>query len=389
MLSEQTVLIVDDEALFRSSLAEALGVLGPSVRVKQAGDGMQGWEIIKGTPVDLLVTDIKMPRMDGFLLLQNLFNSHRQLPVVVVTAFGTSEVEESVRGLGAIHFMDKPVELPLLVETVAKLLKQDATKSFVTGLSLAGFTQLLQVERKSCHLNVAKNGKTGVLTFIDGELIHADDRVSVGNQAALSILSWQGAALEMRPIGHMPSANVSAPLTQLVLDALRILDEATPHESLPVTQRDPALSGDLWFDLEVDEMEVRADQRGKKEKESMIDIKSSAQAALKIDGSLGAALVDYESGMCLSFAGNPGFDLELAAAGNADVVRAKKKIRDKLGLRDKIDDILISLTTQYHLIRMVGTSTFIYLVLDRQKSNLAMARKELEQLEKQLEVDRR
>ncbi|MFO0563205.1 MAG: hypothetical protein U0269_34605 [Polyangiales bacterium] len=120
----------------------------------------------------------------------------------------------------------------------------------------------------------------------------------------------------------------------------------------------------------------------------MTDIKTSIALATKIDGCLGACLVDYESGMSLGAAGNPGFDLELAAAGNADVVRAKKKIRDKLGLKDRIEDILITLSGQYHLIRMVGTTMFLYVVLDRSKSNLAMARKELEAIEKNMDVSR-
>jgi hypothetical protein len=120
----------------------------------------------------------------------------------------------------------------------------------------------------------------------------------------------------------------------------------------------------------------------------MADIRTSMNNALKIGGCLGAALVDFNSGMCLGAAGNPGFDLELAAAGNAEVVRAKKSIRDKLGLKDKIEDILITLTGQYHLIRMVGTTMFIYVVLERSKSNLALARKELESVEKALDIDR-
>lgn len=120
----------------------------------------------------------------------------------------------------------------------------------------------------------------------------------------------------------------------------------------------------------------------------MGDVNSSVQKALEIDGCLGAALVDYESGLCMGTAGNPGFDLELAAAGNAEVVRAKKSIRDKLGLADKIDDILISLTSQYHLIRMIGTNLFLYVALDRNKSNLALARRELAGIDKNLEVDR-
>ncbi|MFO0759893.1 MAG: hypothetical protein U0359_25635 [Byssovorax sp.] len=112
------------------------------------------------------------------------------------------------------------------------------------------------------------------------------------------------------------------------------------------------------------------------------------QRAMKLDGAMGVALVDYESGMVLGSAGNPGFDLELAAAGNVEVVRAKKNIRDRLGLKDRIEDILISLNSQYHLIRMVGTATFIYYVLDRSKSNLALARKELEAIERQLDFAR-
>src|SRR5262245_27799824 len=124
------------------------------------------------------------------------------------------------------------------------------------------------------------------------------------------------------------------------------------------------------------------------EGEEMADIKSSLAAALKIDGCIGVALVDFESGLCLGVAGNPGFDLELAAAGNAEVVRAKKSIKNKLGLKAKIEDILITLDSQYHLIRMVGTNMFIYCALDRAKSNLAMSRKELAGIEKNLDVDR-
>jgi hypothetical protein len=120
----------------------------------------------------------------------------------------------------------------------------------------------------------------------------------------------------------------------------------------------------------------------------MADIKGSLAAALKIDGCLGVALVDFESGLCLGVAGSPGFDLELAAAGNAEVVRAKKSIRDKLGLKMKIEDILITLDGHYHLIRMVGTSMFIYCALDRGKSNLALARKELALVDKNMDVER-
>lgn len=121
----------------------------------------------------------------------------------------------------------------------------------------------------------------------------------------------------------------------------------------------------------------------------MADIKTSLRNILDIDGGLGAALVDFESGLTMGVAGSPGFDIELAAAGNTEVVRAKKKIRDKLDLEMTIEDILISLTGQYHLIRMVGTTLFFYVVLDRKRSNLGLARRELQNIEENLEVSGR
>ncbi len=119
----------------------------------------------------------------------------------------------------------------------------------------------------------------------------------------------------------------------------------------------------------------------------MAGIQQSLNAAMTIGGAIGVALVDFQSGMCLGTAGGGGaLNLELAAAGNTEVVRAKKNVRDKLGLKDKIEDILISLDSQYHLIRMMHTNVnvFFYLVLDRSKANLALARLELQKLDKEL-----
>jgi hypothetical protein len=123
-----------------------------------------------------------------------------------------------------------------------------------------------------------------------------------------------------------------------------------------------------------------------------MNIETALKEAMAIEGATGAALVDWDSGMALgTLGGGKYLDLELAAAGNTEVVRSKMRTLETLRLDDSVEDILITLTKQYHLIRLLSNAgaqqrLFLYLVLDRNKANLALARHHLKRIESDLSI---
>ena len=119
----------------------------------------------------------------------------------------------------------------------------------------------------------------------------------------------------------------------------------------------------------------------------MANVKESLDKIMSTEGALGACVVDSSSGMMLGAAGgSTSFNIEVAAAGNTEVVRAKRKTMKSLGLADAIEDILITLGKQYHIIRPSSRKegVFLYYVLDKQRANLAMARRKTQDVDKDM-----
>lgn len=121
----------------------------------------------------------------------------------------------------------------------------------------------------------------------------------------------------------------------------------------------------------------------------MSTITKSLEEIMTLDGALAAALVDWESGLTLgTIGGGNGFDIELAASGNTSVVKAKMRVMRELGIPGAIEDILITLDTQYHLIRPLvrHPSLFLYVAIDKSRGNLGLARHRTRSIEEGLKL---
>jgi len=122
----------------------------------------------------------------------------------------------------------------------------------------------------------------------------------------------------------------------------------------------------------------------------MANLTNSLATIMQLPGAIGVAIVDLESGMSLGQAGGGTLNLEVAAAGNTEVVRAKMRTMADLGLNEEIDDILITLGTQYHVIRPLRTKgsagLFVYVALDKSRANLAMSRHKITEVSSTLTI---
>jgi hypothetical protein len=104
-------------------------------------------------------------------------------------------------------------------------------------------------------------------------------------------------------------------------------------------------------------------------------VEAFEKVAADTPGFIAASLVDLDSGMTLGLKSHkPDFDLAAASAYNSEMVKQKLKIMKALNLRTTLEDMLLTLGDQIHVIKMVGAGTFIYLAVDRSQSNLAIVR---------------
>lgn len=112
---------------------------------------------------------------------------------------------------------------------------------------------------------------------------------------------------------------------------------------------------------------------------------------MAIDGALGMALVDFESRVCLGAKGGGPLDMELAGAAITEVIRAEKDIVDNLRLDETIEEIIVTLNGQYHVIQAFDqhSNIFSYLVLDKESSSLPLARTHLRSIDRELVLDTR
>lgn len=243
------VLIVDDEALFRQSLAAGLRAREPGVEVDVAANGREAVTCLARASYDLVLTDVKMPEIDGFELLAHMSRRHPHVSVLVMTAFGTDDMARRLQSLGITGYVEKPVDFEDLAARIMGCLARRAS-GFVQGLTLATFLQIVASEGKTCTLRCQSGGRSGTLHVQDGRLVGACAGELEGDAAALDMLAWEEVGIEILAGAVQRGATSGRSIEALVLDGLRRRDETARNtagrdgspQARTTTRREPIMA---------------------------------------------------------------------------------------------------------------------------------------------------
>jgi len=169
----KNVLIVDDEEDFILSVGDGLEKYSSDFHVLTAENGKVAVDTLESRKIELVVTDLSMPQMDGFELLAYMSSNFPSIPAIVMSAYATPIIKNRLKTLGSLRFfLEKPVELETLATAIKDCLKESAKGGFIKSISIGSFLQLIQMEQKTCILEIYQEGREqkGFFYFINGEL---------------------------------------------------------------------------------------------------------------------------------------------------------------------------------------------------------------------------
>ncbi len=222
------VLIVDDEEILTWIMSKTLSKDRKKYEVLVANDCNKALEIMGSVPVDLVITDIRMPGMSGLDLLEQIREKHPETKVIIMTAYGNPEVQKEANERGCLQYLEKPFKIEDLRNLILDAIKVNK-KGFVgkvADLQLTDIIQLNCLGKMKTALSVSKDDLEGVIYFQDGEIVHAECGGQVGQAALFTVLGWEGGDFTTMSGAEPLEKTLDRPWQELLIEAMRQKDEA-------------------------------------------------------------------------------------------------------------------------------------------------------------------
>jgi len=224
------VLVVDDEEDLTWSISKNLAKDKDMYEVICVNGGQEALTVLSQVPIDLVVSDIKMPDLSGLDLLVRIKEEYNRTKVIIMTAYGSADVQKEASTRGSLYYIEKPFEIEDLRTLIHKSLTEK--KGFdgkVTDFQLSDLIQMNVLGRMLAALVVTKDGDHGEIYFSEGNIVHAQCGKLVGDEAFYKILSWEDGKFEFRKGERTDQETVTKGWQSLLLEGMRRKDEVTPE----------------------------------------------------------------------------------------------------------------------------------------------------------------
>jgi len=220
------VLIVDDEETLTWSLAKSLSKDKDKYEVIIANNGREALAKLEKNKIDLVITDIRMPDINGLDLMVKIKKEYPQTKVIIMTAYGSSDIQKEANQRGSLYYVEKPFEISDIRKIIIDLIgKKKGFQGKMFGLQLTDIIQMNCLGRLTTALIITRDGEKGIIYVNEGEIIHAECGEQKGPEAFYNILSWQEGEF-VSNIGFVPPVQtIYQNWEHLLIEAMRRNDE--------------------------------------------------------------------------------------------------------------------------------------------------------------------
>lgn len=222
------VLIVDDEETLTWSMAKSLSKDKDKYEVIVANSGKEALHLLKNNEIDLVISDIRMPDINGLDLLVRIRKEFPKTKVIIMTAYGSSDVQKEASRRGSIFYIEKPFEISDIRKVIIDLIgKKKGFQGRLVGLQLTDVIQLNCLSRLTTAITITRDGEKGIIYLNEGEIVHAECGEQKGPEAFYKILSWQEGEFSSHIGVTSPIQTIYQNWEHLLVEAMRRNDDKT------------------------------------------------------------------------------------------------------------------------------------------------------------------
>lgn len=220
----KNVLIVDSDLTMLRAFTVMLKSQGGFLNIFAVTNARQAIEVLHEISIHLVITAIRLPRVDGFRLVAKVTKDYPSVKVIIMTKDAHSLLRASLRRFPTAVHLDQVQDFSMFTQRVFTELQIDYGGR-VRGINLSSFLQMMELEKCTCSLRVTAKDLVGSLWVKDGDLVAAKSHVAVGKEAALDIIAWRNVFIDIDYTSYEIERQITMPLMMLIIESGRREDE--------------------------------------------------------------------------------------------------------------------------------------------------------------------